>query len=71
MLPFVGGVVFAPYNELIDTILDWLARPESERAAVARKGGEVIRSRTMVQVLRGHMERAVLHLTKRECRYRA
>jgi hypothetical protein len=67
--PFLGGVVFATYDRLIDTILEWHTRSISERALVANKGKQLIRREPMARVLRGHMERAIYHLTKKKCRY--
>jgi len=69
MRPFSGGVVFSTYNGMIDTILDWIARPASERAAVAQNGSVMVRFPTMKDILAGHMERAIRHLTKRPCKY--
>jgi hypothetical protein len=41
---FEGGVVFAEYDDLLDTTSDWLSRPAKERDAVAQTGLSIMQS---------------------------
>ncbi len=69
MRPFAQSVVFAPYAQLADTVVDWLRRPAEQRARVAAAGYALLHSPPMEQALQGPMQRAIRHLLAVECRY--
>lgn len=71
MRPYVeaGGAIFAPYEQLVDTVVHWLQRPAEDRAAVARAGYQLMHSKSMTQVLQGAVQRAIRHLMGVQCAY--
>lgn len=50
--PYGDGLVYADYDALASTCLDYLSRPSQERAAIAAKGYEAIRRTEMAELLR-------------------
>jgi spore maturation protein CgeB len=52
---FVGGLVFAPYDELVDACRVLLG-DEEKRKQIAEKGFEIVRARTMTEDLRAALQ---------------
>ena len=50
--PYGGGVVFAAYDELIDTCLHYLRRAPERRLAIAERGYQALKARSMADSLR-------------------
>jgi|SRR5579862_10048652 len=50
--PYDDGVVYAAYDDLVPTIIDHLARPETELQAIADRGYRAMRGIDMVEAIR-------------------
>jgi hypothetical protein len=50
--PYGEGVVYADYDALVETCLDYLKRPVDNRAAIAAKGAAIFREQDMVALMR-------------------
>lgn len=48
---FQSGVVFVPYDNLVQTCLDWLQRSDQERQAIAQRGFQLIQQRPIEELL--------------------
>jgi hypothetical protein len=48
--PYAGGLVTAPYDKLVETCVDYLAR-DDDRRRIARQGYDLFRARPMVEHL--------------------
>lgn len=50
--PYADGVVYAEYDALADTCLDYLGRPAAVRAAVAERGASAFLQQDMIELIR-------------------
>lgn len=50
--PYDRGVIYADYQAMVATCLEWLARKPSERASVAEHGYRVLTGGSMIEALR-------------------
>jgi hypothetical protein len=50
--PYDKGVMFARYDELVETCLYWLRQSPARRAAIAERGYQALRTQSMTAVLR-------------------
>lgn len=49
--PYPGGVIYARYEALASTCLEWLGRPVSERVSIAESGRRSTRGRKLTDIL--------------------
>lgn len=54
--PYGGGVVFCPYESLVETCKHYLALPEAQRQTIAQAGYAAIRRLDLAELLKGALQ---------------